>query len=342
MTRRLIVIKIITIKHYTMEKTVFIFLKGISMSSEKINIALPIRIDNIIVGDLTITKAICPYFNTEYSLDGLADLTQLDNNSNDLTIQNRFTLLQLTSQLHQQLQQYYDLEGFLDQPTDISNHLRDRIDQNSYWISLNFELIAKPKKICEIMLPKIATGSAIISQALLLMSASISIYVKGVSAPLTLIIVTATAISTLINFTQSGTSESMARIGAYLDHKSLKKCCRGCAEIKPKSLWVSSGIVLGAIWGTTLVGNSISAFSETEIIDNAGHAAGLTFLSPGVVLIHAIALTVFGGITSGLFGGNFAYRALNNFCEWVIRRCNESEPNIDYEGENSPFRQNPY
>lgn len=296
-------------------------LKRIHVSHEKTTVDLPILIQEISENGSNSVIARCPYFQREYKLSGLISSDKTTNNDGQLS------LSELIELMHQQLQEVYDRDGYLEHPEDINSVKSRHPTADGYWMSLKLEIMIK-RKCCERALPKIAIVSAVASQVLLLVSASISIYVKGVSAPVTLLIVSATGISTLINFTQSGTSEAVSKIGAYLDYKPMKKIKNQCNQLSHKVLWFSAGTVTLGIWGITLVGNSISAFSETEIIDKAGNEAGLTFLTPSVIFVHAVALTVFGGITSGLFGGNFAYKALTHFYGWVAQKCyGNNEPN---------------
>lgn len=299
------------------------------MSVEKIIFSLPVTIeyDEEVDGHNTRGSVIakCTYLHKKYNINNEII------NASDGMAEEGLSMLDLIHTLHKELQERYDTQGYLEEPSKVDDELQS--GKTRYNLEVKLELLIK-RGSCERLLPKLALISAVATQSLLLVSASISIYVKGVSAPLTIIVVTASGISTLFNFTQSGTTEAVSRIGAYLDYKPIKKCKSNCNKLKHKGLWAGTGIVTLGIWGLTMFGNTVSSFSETEIIDNAGFNAGLRFLTPQLIMAHALAVTVFGGITVGLFSGNFAYRALTNFYDWASIKCYGSSQE-EYEDETS-------
>lgn len=276
----------------------------------------------------------CPHFNKQFTLvTAEEDKIGLESNSGIRHVEH-LTLSTLQAEIYRLLCKSYTRKGYVEQPDSVDNDSMSKLGADDYWISFNYTFEVKTK-CCELTLPKIALASAVLTQGLLLLSASVSIYVKGLSAPMIIIFATSTGISTLINFTQSGTSESVARLGRYLDNKPLRRCSLDCEQLNHKSLYLVSGSVIFVVWTMTLVGNSISALSETEIIDRAGYNVGLTFLTDNFITFHAVSLTILGGITAGTFGGNFAYRALTSFCSWVISRCCRQSEDIEQEDENS-------
>lgn len=229
----------------------------------------------------------------------------------------------LVNKLYDLIVEKYKRDRYLPESAPLSKYAHIKLNEGDFWLTYEIKVEIE-KGLCEKILPKIYLGSAIIYQGLTLCTSAISIYVKGLSIPVTLTLSASSALLAIINFTQADASSNIARIGRYLDHISPRRSFNDLANLKNKkqlsfSAFIFSGILFGAIFG-----DAASIFSQTEIIDGAGRDSGLTFLTDDVIFIHGFVACVCGAIAYGTFGGNFAVKAAIKFSDWLYSIMNDT------------------
>jgi hypothetical protein len=273
-----------------------------------------------------------PTLEKEYSLNEVLSsdgetggLAMIDGNHDALPIESSSLIIKLVNiqkRLTIELSNDFNEKGHIRQlPFDINQ--RQRFDDHEFCFTMNLELSVSKRGYCEKILPKFLLISAVITPGLALVSASISIYVKGLSIPITLMLTSVSAISTLMNFTQSGVTGRAQLVGRYLDYCT-QRCNRNpFSQLEHKGLRTLTGLAVFGIWAGTMISGTISALSETEIIDKAGRDAGLEFLTSNVITLHSVCFAVFGAITVGSFSGQFANLANNKLANWLIEKSSD-------------------
>lgn len=286
------------------------------------------------------TYVFCSYFKLKIDIEQFKTNTQFDESDekNDDSVSFQNTLSKISEVLFEQLNQSYQANGYITEPEPLEKFTQNTVSQDELWFNLSFKLEIQ-QGIFEKAIPKLLLISAVMTQAFTLFSAGISIYVKGISIPFTIVLASFSAISTLINFTQSGAMLMGANAGQYLDHKPFARCGKGLKNLDHKPLWVTTGLITFGIWATTLVSNTISAISETEIIDKAGNQAGLSFLTPKFIFFHSMLFAISGGLTVGAFSGTFAIKACQNFTEWLISKCHNNRGYLELNDSDAQYRE---
>lgn len=282
--------------------------------------------------------ALCPHFKSWFTIEPTMNLKEsvvpeaptiidieLPDTYKNLTLtgssqQRVANMGLLVEKLCSQIEKEYADNHDLRPPSNVDAYKHIRLEPGDLWLTYSLQMEIQKGKF-EKYLPIFFISAAIIYQTLSICNAGISIYVKGLSIPVTLSLSLSSAAVAMINFTQADAMPNVAKLGRYLDHVSPKRCVsnigQGIADIKNHKLLIGTGLVFSAIVVGAIVGDATSAFSQTEIIDTAGYNKGLTFLVEDVIFIHALIIAICGCIAYGTFGGNFAMKAVTRLTNWI-------------------------